>query len=101
GRAASSNRLALRDALPILLTAFKLVGYTIVHKRKDRDWKYQLELERTMDIVNNIRALDLVETKVDLNDYRRYLVFAKTKEDFLTDRKSTRLNSSHVKRSYA
>lgn len=68
-----------------LLTAFKLVGYTIVHKRKDRDWKYQLELERTMDIVNNIRALDLVETKVDLNDYRRYLVFAKTKEDFLTN----------------
>ncbi|MDM1047315.1 hypothetical protein [Sphingobacterium hotanense] len=68
-----------------LLTAFKRVGFTIVHKRKDRDWKYQLELERTMDIVNNIRALDLVETKVDLNDYSRYLVFAKTKEDFLTN----------------
>lgn len=68
-----------------LFVALKSVGFEFGRRKRDREWNFHLELERTFDLVSRIRALDMVEVKADLNDCRRYLMVSESKESFLAN----------------
>src|SRR5699024_12570951 len=87
--------LSLHDALPIL-ALFKLKTSPTNIKRKRKFDKFRKEY---LHLTNNkyFTNQELIESD-DLKQYK-YLLFVKCR--YSLDRKSTRLNSSHVSISYA